>query len=143
MVNILKNRKINKNPFVKYLKEFFKTENTSTLKELSGMEGIIEHYLGNGRTVIFNNGSLMLVNDNYSSLGYFEVPIEDLTYNSGNIYFIIQAENIEVKFIKMFFTSIPQVYNIINKFDSVKEESELRSLFVNMDNLGLLKTEMV
>ena len=143
MVNILKNRKINKNPFVKYLKEFFKTENTSTLKELSGMEGIIEHYLGNGRTVIFNNGSLMLVNDNYSSLGYFEVPIEDLTYNSGNIYFIIQAENIEVKFIKMFFTSIPQVYNIINKFDSVKEESELRSIFVNMDNLGLLKTEMV
>ena len=143
MVNILKNRKINKNPFVKYLKEFFKTENTSTLKELSGMEGIIEHYLGNGRTVIFNNGSLMLVNDNYSSLGYFEVPIEDLTYNSGNIYFIIQAENIEVKFIKMFFTSIPQVYNIINKFDSVKEESELRSIFVNMDNLGLLKTELV
>ena len=143
MANILKNRKINKNPFVKYLKEFFKTENTSTLKELSGMEGIIEHYLGNGRTVVFNNGSLMLVNDNYSSLGYFEVPIEDLTYNSGNIYFIIQAENIEVKFIKMFFTSIPQVYNIINKFDSVKEESELRSLFVNMDNLGLLKTEMV
>ena len=49
MANILKNRKINKNPFVKYLKEFFKTENTSTLKELSGMEGIIEHYLGNSK----------------------------------------------------------------------------------------------
>lgn len=139
MIGIFKNRNINKNPFVKFLKEFFKIENNPTLKDLSGMEGIVEHYLGNGRTIVFNNGSLMLVNEEYSSLGYFEVPIEDLTYNSGNIYFIIQAEDIDVNFIKIFFTSIKQVYEIITEFDSFKSESELKGLFVKMEGLGLLQ----
>ena len=143
MINLFKNRSINKNPFVKFLKDFFNTDNSSTLKELSGMEGIVEHYLGNGRTVVFNNGSLMLVNENYSSLGYFEVPIEDFTTNSGNIYFIIGAEEVDVNFIRISFSSVKQVYKIINEFDSFETESELKSLFVKMEGLGLLEMKKV
>ena len=86
MVNILKHRKINKNPFVKFLKDFYENE-AGSIKELSQTEGRLEHFLGNGRSIIIENGFLSLVNYEYYSLGCFTLPIEELTYSSGNIYF--------------------------------------------------------
>lgn len=68
MVNILKYRQINKNPFVKYLKEFYEND-LSSIKELIATEGKVEHFLGNGRSIIIENGFFYLVNYEYYSLG--------------------------------------------------------------------------
>ena len=38
MVNILKHRKINKNPFVKYLKSFSDPEDKSTLSDYTNLK---------------------------------------------------------------------------------------------------------
>ena len=71
MVNILKHRKINKNPFVKFLKDFNKkdleTEETLLIDEgnrkgclnLNGQSIIT---LGNGRAVYIKEDSLFLIN---------------------------------------------------------------------------------
>lgn len=138
MVNILKHRKINKNPFVKYLKEFYEND-LSSIKELSATEGRLEHFLGNGRSIIIENGFFYLVNYEYYSLGCFKIPIEELTYSSGDIYFIVNTEdNKDLKgSFTIFYSSKKELYKLIAEFDSITNEHKFKELLLLMQQAGL------
>ena len=142
MVNVFKHRKINKNPFVKFLKKFYENDSKAIL-ELKETEGRLEHFIGNGRSIIIENGFLYLVNYEYYSLGCFKLPIEELTYTSGNIYFNVNPEDplLEHDF-KIFFSSKKEVYKLISEFDSINNEHKFKELLLVMQEVGLFKQEL-
>lgn len=142
MVNILKHRKINKNPFVKFLKKFYENDSKAIL-ELKEIEGTLEHWLGNGRTVIIENGFLYLVNYEYYSLGCFKIPIEELTYTSGNIYFTVNPEDptLEHDF-SIIFSSKKEAYEGISELDSIENEHKFKELLLIMQEVGLYKQKL-
>ncbi|MBR3348303.1 MAG: hypothetical protein IKG36_02710 [Mycoplasmataceae bacterium] len=142
MVNILKHRKINKNPFVKFLKDFYENE-AGSIKELSQTEGRLEHFLGNGRSIIIENGFLSLVNYEYYSLGCFTLPIEELTYSSGNIYFNVNPEDPTLKHdFQIFYSSKEEVYKLVAEFDSINNEHKFKEFLLLMQEVGLFKQKL-
>ena len=151
MVNILKHRKINKNPFVKYLKNFNKND-LETKTEPSATEGKLEYCLGNGRsiscldnerTVIADEGSLYLINKEYYPLGCFKIPIEELDYTSGNIYFITNTTDSSFKQdFQIFFSSKKELYKLIAEFDSIRNGTTFKELLLVMQEVGLFKQKV-
>lgn len=141
MVNILKHRKINKNPFVKYLKNF--NENEGFIKALEGTSGRIEHFLGNGRSIRIEEDSLFLINYEYYSLGCFKIPIEELKYTSGNFYFITNANDSDLKTdVGIFFSSKKELYEVINEIDSIENESKLKELLLIFQEIGFRRNSI-
>ena len=140
MVNIFKHGSINKNPFVKHLKEFsdYPKDMIEEIKKVSD-HGVLERKLDKERKIVINEGSIFLVNSKFSSLGVFKVPIEDFNYNSGNAFFIIDSDNdSDLKYnIGIFFSSKKELYEVINEFDSLENESELKKVLLVFHEIGI------
>ena len=152
MVNILKHRKINKNPFVKFLKDFNKkdleTEETLLIDggnrkgclNLNG-QGIIT--LGNGRAVYIKEDSLFLINKVYYPFGCFKIPIEELDYTSGNIYFITNTVDSSFNYdFQIFFSSKKELYELIAEFDSIGKGNKVKEIILAMHEAGLFKAKI-
>ena len=141
MVNVLKHRKINNNPFVKFLKDFYEHD-LSSIKELARTEGTVERFLGNGRSIIIENGFFYLVNYEYYSIGCFMIPIEELTYSSGNIYVMRNTENNELEgSFSIFYSSKEELYELIAEMDSLNDVDKLKELLSIMQYVALKRSE--
>lgn len=138
MVNILKHKKFNKNPFVKHLKEFSKysKEEIEDIKRVSSKGSLIAN-LDEERKVVINQSSIYLVNSKFSSFGVFEIPIEDFNYNSGNFYIILDHEEQDIA---IFFSSKKELYQLVNGFDSLKE-SEMKTVLSVFKELGIKRND--
>lgn len=139
MVSILKHGNFNKNPFVKHLKEFseYPEEIIKDIIRVSS-KGSLESSLDKERRIVISQGSIFLVNSKFSSIGYFEVPVEDFTFSSGNAYFIIDSDDSDLKYnIGIFFSSKEELYKVLNEFDSLKDESELKRLLSVFQEIGI------
>ena len=152
MVNILKHRKINKNPFVKFLKDFNKkdleTEETLLIEEENrtgclNLNGKSIITLGNGRAVYINEDSLFLINKVYYPFGCFKIPIEELDYTSGDIYFITNTVDSSFKYdFQIFFSSKKELYELIAEFDSIGKGNKFKELILAMYEAGLFKAKI-
>ena len=145
MVNILKHGKFNKNPFVKHLKEFseYPEEMIEEIKRVSD-HGMLERNLDKERKFIISQGSIFLVNSKFSSIGFFKIPIEDFNYNSWNAYFIVDPDESDLEYdIGIFFSSKKELYEVINSFDSLKDEHDLKRLMLLFHGLGALEPNRI
>ena len=152
MVNILKHRKINKNPFVKYLKNFNKkdleTEKTllteeGNVKGCLNLNGRSVITLGNGRAIFIDENSLYLINKKYYPFGCFKIPIEELDYSSGNIYFITNTVDSSFKYdFQIFFSSKKELYELIAEFDSIGTGNKVKEIILAMHEAGLFKAKI-
>ena len=151
MVNILKHRKINKNPFVEFLKDFNKkdleTEETLLIDE-ENRKGFLNFNgrsvitLGNGRAIFIDENSLYLINKKYYPFGCFKIPIEELDYTSGNIYFITNTVDSSFKYdFQIFFSSKKKLYEIIAEFDSIQKGKDFKEMILTMHEAGLFKVK--
>ena len=62
--------------------------------------------LDNGRAVYIDEDSLFLINKVYYPFGCFKIPIEELDYTSGNIYFITNTVDSSYNYdFRIFFSS--------------------------------------
>lgn len=152
MVNILKHREINKNPFVKFLKDFNKkdleTEETLLIEEKNrkgvlNLNGRSIITLGNGRAIFIEEDSLFLINKEYYPVGCFKIPIEELDYTSGNIYFIANTVDSSFKYdFQLFFSSKKELYEIIAEFDSIHKGNIFKEMILTMHEAGLFKEKI-
>ena len=141
MVNILKHMKKDKNPFIKFLKEFtdYDEETLGIVKDVSESEGYLSTDLEEGKSIVINDSSILLMNPNYSSVGYFKIPIDELFNESGNISFITNSdEENEGYDIVIFFSSKEELYKLINGWDSLNSEHKMKELLFLMENLGIM-----
>ena len=141
MVNILKHMKKDKNPFIKFLKEFtdYDEETLGIVKDVSESEGYLSTDLEEGKSIVINDSSILLMNPNYSSVGYFKIPIDELFNESGNISFITNSdEENEGYDIVIFFSSKEELYKLINGWDSLNSEHKMKELLFLMENFGIM-----
>lgn len=146
MVNVLKHRKISKNPFVKFLKDFlnYDEETIKDIRIASESEGFLSLDLDEERTVVINDSSIYLINSNYSSLGCIEIPIDELRYDQGNLHFIIDSTDSDLKFnMNIFFDSKKVLYEVINEFDSIRNESEFKELLLIFQDIGIRRNRFI
>ena len=152
MVNVFKHRKINKNPFVKFLKDFNKKD-LETEKPLLIEEGNVKGCLNlNGRSIItldneravfIKKDSLFLINKVYYPFGCFKIPIEELDYTSGNIYFITNTVDSSFKYdFQLFFSSKKELYELIAEFDSIRKGNKVKEIILAMHEAGLFKAKI-
>lgn len=141
MVNILKHMKKDKNPFIKFLKEFtdYDEETLGIVKDVSESEGYLSTDLEEGKSIVINDSSILLINPNYSSVGCFKIPIDELFNESGNISFITNSdEENEGYDIVIFFSSKEELYKLINGWDSLNSEHKMKELLFLMENFGIM-----
>lgn len=138
MVNIFKHGSFNKNPFVKHLKEFsdYPEDMIEEIKRVSD-HGSLMRILDKERKIVIQEGSIFLVNSKFSSVRFFEVPIEDFNYNSGNFYIILDHEEQDIA---IFFSSKKELYQMVNEFDSLKE-SEMKTVLSVFKELGIKRND--
>ena len=140
MVNPIKHMKINRNPFVKYLKEFEK-EHLPIFKEVipTDFKGHFRKDLEDGRYVIIEHNSLFLVNPIYSSTGVFRIDFEDLPYNDGTLYFRPDENEKDLHYdLAMSYTSKNMLYELINEIDSINDRTKVKELFMTFEKVPVM-----
>lgn len=145
MVNIFKHGSFNKNPFVKHLKEFsdYPEDMIEEIKRVSD-HGSLMRILDKERKIVIEEGSIFLVNSKFSSVGFFEVPIEDFNYNSGNVIFRTEDKDSSLEYdIGILFTSKKELYKIIEGFDSLEDENDLHDLLLKFYELGIKENRLI
>lgn len=143
MVNILKHMKINKNPFVKYLKSFSDPEDKSTLSDytnlkdyMKGLEDdVYSQQLTEGKGVYLYNNQLYLVNLEYYSLGCIIIPIENLDYDSGYFYFKSNPLESDVEIdVGLSYSSKKELYKFIDYIDTFGTKEDIKKLFLAVES---------
>ena len=137
MVNIFKHRQID-NIFISYLKDFFYSHDKEFLKNLSGKEEPLEANLSENRKVILYDNSIFLVNKDYSNLGNFKIPIEELRKDSGYILFIHNIEEPDlITDFEIRFSSKDELYRTVNEYDSFNDNNGLKEMLLIMQQIGV------
>lgn len=138
MVNPLKYRKINRNPFVKYLKEFTK-EDLATFIAMKDFKGHFSKDLEDGRRVIIQKDGLYLVNKKYEDTGVFRIALDDLSYNDGTLYFRPDDNEEDLEYgIAMSYASKNELYSLINEIDSMNDGAKVKELFIAFEKFGVM-----
>lgn len=155
MVNIFKHRKINKNPFVKYLKAFSNPEDKSTLRDYTNlkdyMKGLEEYVysqqLTEGKGVYLYNNQLYLVNLEYYSFGCIIIPTETLKYDSGYFYFKSNPLESDVEInVGLSYGSKEELYKFVDYIDTFGSKEQIKELFLaveSQDNKFNLTEDMI
>lgn len=155
MVNIFKHRKINKNPFVKYLKAFSNPEDKSTLRDYTNLkdymkgleEDVYSQQLTEGKGVYLYNNQLYLVNLEYYSFGCIIIPTETLKYDSGYFYFKSNPLESDVEInVGLSYGSKEELYKFVDYIDTFGSKEQIKELFLaveSQDNKFNLTEDMI
>lgn len=112
-------------PFIRFLKDFSKDRKLVDLLSFrkflkrNPKNTMLVVTLTEDRRAIFKNTDVILVNDNYSSLGSFYLAIENLYYEDGILYFYPTETTIIEDSISFGYRSRKHLYRLINRFEKL------------------------
>lgn len=138
MVNPLKHMKINRNPFVKFLKKFTK-EDLATFIAMKDFKGTFCTDLEDGRRIIIQKDGLYLVNKEYEDTGVFRISLDDLSHNDGTLYFRPDDNEKDLEYgMAIYYTSKNELYSLINEIDSINDGAKVKELFIKFEKVGIM-----
>ena len=147
MVNPFKYRsnpiKVNSNPFVKFIKEFTKTDlkEIKAIAERPDFKGILKTDVEeDGRFILIQDKSLYLINPNYKETGALRITLDDLSYNDyGILYFSLNENEEDLEYdIEISYNSKKELYAIIYEIDSINDNTKVKELFITFEKVSVM-----